>query len=224
MTSEQPQRINILLTHLHMDHLEGLGFFAPLWNPEVDLHIWGPPSPTHSLAERIERYFSPPLFPVQLGDVPSRPVFHDADEEWEIGGARVSACSISHSGPTVGYRIEENGSALAYMPDHEPMLGKDPHAVDPEWLSGHEIAQGADVLVHDSQYTAEEYEERVGWGHSSFEHVVAFGLVSGVTTLVMFHHDPMHTDDMLDKKLAYARELWGGDGPVNAYEGLEIEL
>lgn len=224
---ELPRTVHVFLTHLHMDHLEGLGFFAPLWSGEVDLHIWGPASPTHSLAERIERYLSPPLFPVPLSEVPSRPTFHDAPERGvPIGPAAVTSCAISHSGPTVGYRIEEGGRSLVYMPDHEPMRGRDVRTVEPEWLSGHAIAQGADVLLHDAQYSAEEYPQRVGWGHSSVEHVVAYGRVAGVARLVLFHHDPMHTDDQLEAQLAHARDLWGRNSASLelAYEGMEIEL
>ncbi len=221
------QTIHLFLTHLHLDHLEGLGFFSALWSPEVDLHIWGPPSPIRSLEERIARYLSPPLFPVHLSDIPSRPKFHDApEEEWQIGAARIVAHPISHRGPTVGYRIEENGRSLAYLPDHEPALGVDLRAVGPEWISGYVVAEKADVLLHDAQYTESEYPERVGWGHSSVAHVVTFGQVAEVNQLVLFHHDPLHTDEELDDQLSRARQLWGplGNPPLAAWEGMEFDL
>src|SRR5439155_1496914 len=107
LEEDPPPRIDLLLTHLHLDHLEGLAFFAPLWWPRdrCELHIWGPASPLRSLEERVATYMSPPLFPVHLSDVPSHPLFHDVPEdEWEIGAATVSAQPISHPGPTVGYR------------------------------------------------------------------------------------------------------------------------
>jgi ribonuclease BN (tRNA processing enzyme) len=133
---------------------------------------------------------------------------------------------VSHRGPTVGYRIQENGQAIAYIPDHEPALGVDLRAVEPEWISGHAIAYGVDALLHDAQYTEDEYPQRIGWGHSSTTHVVTFAEVCEVRQLVMFHHDPMHTDDQLEAILARARGMWTGrgDGPVLAYEGMKLEL
>jgi phosphoribosyl 1,2-cyclic phosphodiesterase len=113
-------RIHVLLSHLHVDHLEGLGMFAPIWSPGTDLHIWGPPSPIASLEERIATYFSPPLFPVHLSEVPAMITFHDAAESrWTIGGADLTSSAILHPGPTVGYRIEEAGRVLTYLTDHE---------------------------------------------------------------------------------------------------------
>lgn len=227
LMQELPRTIHVLLTHLHLDHLEGLGFFGPLWSPDVDLHIWGPPSPLRSLERRISQYLSPPLFPIHLQDIPSRPTFHDVpDDDWKIGTTKVSASPVSHRGPTVGYRLEEDGQTLAYIPDHEPALGVDLRSVEPEWISGHAVANGAEVLLHDAQYTEQEYPLRIGWGHSSVAHVVAFAAVSDVRRLVMFHHDPMHSDDQLEVLLERARELYDGRGaePVLAHEGMELDL
>lgn len=222
-----PRRIHLLLTHLHLDHLQGLGFFPPLWNPEVEVHVWGPPSPVHSLEARIEKYLSPPLFPVRLSELSSRVAFHDVPEEpWRIGGARVTAEPVAHQGPTVGYRIEENGHALAYIPDHEPARDADLLSRRPEWISGFRLAHEADVLLHDSQYTEDEYPTRIGWGHSSVAQAVAFARVARAGRLVMFHHDPVHTDADLERHLDRARDLWGeAEGaPALAFEGMEIEL
>jgi len=227
IADEGLKTIHILLSHLHMDHLEGVGFFAPLWQPGVEINFWGPPSPTKSLQERIARYFSPPLFPVHIADVPSRAVFHDAPQEaWKIGDAEVFAAPISHSGPTLGYRISENGRSLAYMPDHEPIRAGDLSRLTPDWISGYEVARDADVLFHDCQYTEDEYPSKVGWGHSSVAHVVDYGKATGVKRLMLFHHDPMHSDEALEQKLARARELWGDSQtpPELAREGSELEL
>jgi phosphoribosyl 1,2-cyclic phosphodiesterase len=224
LRSECPPEIHVLLTHLHLDHLEGLGFFAPLFREDVRIHVWGPASPIQSLRARVRRLLSPPLFPVELSQIPAVE-FHDAPEEpWEIGGARLLAAPVKHPGPTVGYRIEEDGRSLGYIPDHEPALGVDLRTLPPEWISGHPVAEGVDVLLHDSQYTPEEYEERVGWGHSSIRHVVDFALIAKVRRLVLFHHDPLHSDERLERMLAQARDLWG-EGPEDlelAREGGEI--
>ena len=226
---ERDRSIHLFLSHLHLDHLEGLGFFSALWRADVDLHVWGPPSPLRSLEQRIARYLSPPLFPVHLSDIPSHPTFHDVpDGEFTIGSATVRAQAISHRGPTVGFRITEDGRSMAYLPDHEPGLGIDLSDMEPEWISGHAVCEDADILFHDAQYTPEEYAERVGWGHSSVEHVVTFGLVSRVKQLVMFHHDPLHTDAELEALVKTAGRLWGangnGGGPILAYEGMDFEL
>src|SRR5205823_3608760 len=213
------------LTHLHMDHLEGLGFFAPLWLPSVEIHIWGPASPTQSLERRIAGYLSPPFFPVHLREIPSHPIFHDVPSEpWPIGSGEVYADLINHPGPTVGFRIRDADTVAAYMPDHEPALGVDDLATaSPEWVSGAGVAYGVDTLFHDAQYTQEEYDARVGWGHSSIEQAVLFGRLAKVQRFVMYHHDPTHTDDQLDGLLAYARDLWGENGGSleMAHEGID---
>jgi phosphoribosyl 1,2-cyclic phosphodiesterase len=227
VNGEPVKQINLFLTHLHLDHVEGLGFFSAIWDPDVELHLWGPPSSLRSLEDRIGKLMSPPLFPVYLGDVPCRPIFHDVpDEELQIGSARIHTQPVTHRGATVGYRIEENGRSFAYIPDHEPALGVDLENIEPEWVSGFGIAQGADVLFHDSQYTEEEYPTHRAWGHSAVDHTVTFGLMTKVRNLVMFHHDPAHSDDELELHRKRAKELWGGhnDAPILAREGLEIDL
>ena len=218
-----PARIDILLSHLHLDHLEGLGFFLPIWDSENEVHIWGPPSPLRSLEARIARYLSPPLFPIQLGDIPGQLVFHDVPEEpWQIGSARIAAGAVTHPGPTVGYRIEENSASFAYIPDHEPALGSELEELTPDWISGWAVARGVDLLFHDAQYFESEYAERVGWGHSSVADAVTFARRAGVEQLVLFHHDPLHSDDDLAELEARARTLWDSDGsapPSLAREG-----
>ena len=225
LAEEGPEELHLLLTHLHLDHLEGLGFFAPLRRRGNVVHIWGPPSPVRSLAERISRYLSPPLFPVQLSDLDATIHFHDVpDGEWEIAGARLTAGHVIHLGPTVGYRIEHDGWSLAYMPDHEPALGVELIPTQSEWISGYPIAHGADVLLHDAQYTDDEYAARIGWGHSSVDTAVAYAQAAHAGRLVLFHHDPVHGDVQLEHMLGHACDLWrnGGPPPTLASEGMEI--
>ena len=224
---DHPKRIDIFITHLHTDHIEGLRFFDPIWDPSVELNVWGPPSPIRELRSRIAPYFAPPFFPVHLRNIPSHPEFRDTPTRtWRIGSAAVTAQLVKHPGPTVGYRVEENGAALAYLPDHEPALGSDLSTVEAEWISGNALAEGAAVLLHDAQYTQEEYVERVGWGHSSTEDVVTFARRAGSRRLVLFHHDPLHTDEQLERILARANELRAsGDAEVElAREGMTFEL
>ncbi len=224
---DRPDRIDLLLSHQHIDHLEGLPYFSPLWDPGVEIHIWGPSSPVKSLEERIATYLSPPLFPVHLAEVPASLVCHDAPREWELGSLRIASQPISHPGPTLGYRILDGGVALAYLTDHEPALGMDLREVGSDWISGFGVAHGADVLLHDCQYTEQEYAERAGWGHSSTAHVATFAELASVDRLLMFHHDPMHSDDQLESMLERVRELRraGDEGRTDlASEGLRIEL
>jgi phosphoribosyl 1,2-cyclic phosphodiesterase len=224
---EAPTRIDLLLTHLHVDHVEGLGAFEPIWSPGVEIHVWGPPSPVASLSERIATYFSPPLFPVHLSEVPARTVFHDATETaWSVGSATVWSQPIMHAGQTVGYRIQDvDGSVLTYLTDHEPALGSDLLSMPGEWISGFGLAVGADVLIHDCQYTPEEYTARIGFGHSSTEHAAAFAERTGVRRLVMFHHDPLHTDDELDAMRADVLDRWKVEPErcLLAAEGTELQ-
>jgi ribonuclease BN (tRNA processing enzyme) len=220
-----PPRIHILLTHLHLDHVQGLGFFRPLFRPDVEVHIWGPASPVQTLAERIAIYLSPPLFPVRLADIPSRIVFHDEPTGITIGSAHVSASKIAHQGPTLGYRIVENDRVLAYLPDHEPSLGVTLADEPASWISGHAVAQRADVLFHDAQYADDEYPDHVGWGHSSIDHVMCFAAKSEASNVVLFHHDPYHTDEELEVLLDHARKRWYTSGQVVlAREGMTCVL
>lgn len=223
LDGSSPRRIDLLLSHLHLDHLEGLGFFGPLWDPGTELHIWGPSSPIRPLSDRIAQYLAPPLFPVRLAEVPARLVLHDTPEEpWMIGPARVTALPIVHPGPTVGYRIEDEGRTLAYLTDHEPALAADLATMAPGWISGYALAAGADILIHDCQYSEEEYPSRTGFGHSSTQHVATFAGLTGVGRLVLFHHDPNHTDDDLEVLLARVEELWTGGSCELAREGAEL--
>lgn len=195
-------RVDILLTHLHMDHVQGLGFFAPLYRPGFEVHIWGPASATMSLQARLMRYLSPPLFPVHLSELPCNLSFHAVPcGNVAIGEFVVEAGMICHPGPTVGYRIADaNGKVLTYMPDHEPALGNPAFPSLPrDWTSGASLATGADLLIHDSQYSSAEYPRHSGWGHSSLAQTIRYAALCEVDQLVSFHHDPNHTDNDLDR-------------------------
>jgi phosphoribosyl 1,2-cyclic phosphodiesterase len=227
MQMPESAELHILLSHLHLDHLQGLGFFRPLFNPDLDIHIWGPASPVQPLADRIAMYLSPPLFPVSLEDVPARLTFHDAPEEpVVIGSAALRSSKVKHQGPTVGYRIEEGGQTLVYVPDHEPSLGVELRSVPPEWMSGYDIAREADVLLHDAQYRDDEYGAHIGWGHSCLADALHFADKARVRNLVLFHHDPYHTDDELEALLKDAQEIWpqATNGICLAHEGMTITM
>jgi phosphoribosyl 1,2-cyclic phosphodiesterase len=218
--------VHLLLTHLHLDHLEGLRFFAPIWVDGISLDIWGPPSPLLSLRERVSRSFSPPLFPIDMRDIPARVTFHDVPREpWSINGASLSADLVVHPGPTVGFRIETPTSSVAYLPDHEPALaGWAGRSRD--WISGGAVAADVELLLHDAQYFEEEYAGRIGWGHSSVADAVGYTEAVGARRLVLFHHEPTHDDASLERLEARARSLTSGSGqpPELAREGMVFEL
>jgi phosphoribosyl 1,2-cyclic phosphodiesterase len=219
------RRIQLLLTHLHLDHVEGLRFFEPLWDEQVKIDIWGPPSPVVSLRERVARAFSPPLFPIEIADVPARVNFIDVPrEQWVLDGATLRADTIVHPGPTVGYRIETGDGTLAYLPDHEPALTGSISERSRDWISGASLAAGADLLVHDAQFSEEEYSQRVGWGHSSAADAIAYGEAVGAQRIVLFHHDPSHNDVWLDESEQRARLLVPSKGivPTLAREGMAL--
>ncbi len=214
------------MTHLHFDHIQGLGFFKPLFDSAMEVHIWGPASSSKTLRERLGRYFSPPLFPVHFRDLPCKLLLHEIENSlFEIGPFTIRSCYVTHSGPTVGFRIKGNHSVFSYIQDHEPALG--PHGLlkDINWLSGSDIALEADLLVHDGQFTLEEYKYKMGWGHCSMEDAAQFAFQLGVKHLLLSHHDPSHCDLQLTaifkeflKKTTYPCKL------ELAVEGMEIKL
>ena len=219
------RRIDILLSHLHMDHIQGLGFFAPLFRDNIEAHIWGPPSATQDLRSRLARYLSPPLFPVRLRDLHSDVELHNApDEPTRIGAFEVTSDAVIHPGPTVGYRIAGDGATVAYLPDHEPALGVAAFPGPAGWTSGHAIAADVDLLIHDSQYFAAERAERLGWGHTATTEAAAFARQAGARHLACFHHDPAHDDATLDRLVAEVAAAAPGVTVTGAREGASIEL
>jgi phosphoribosyl 1,2-cyclic phosphodiesterase len=222
--------VTILLTHLHMDHIQGLMFFAPAFSAASEITIWGPASPGTSLQERIARYISAPLTPLEVRELPSRLCFREALAlQWTIGCAQIRAQAVNHRGPTLGYRIQDGEQVVCYIPDHEPGLGAPIDALGQEWISGVDLAHGADLLIHDCQYTDREYPAHVGWGHCPLSHALTFADRVAAARVLLFHHDPLHDDDTLDTLGAEARERWvalgGNPGAIDvAAERCTIEL
>jgi phosphoribosyl 1,2-cyclic phosphodiesterase len=201
--------INILLTHLHLDHIQGLMFFPPCFRADCRITIWGPASPEASLEDRIARYISAPLSPVEVRELPCSVDFRDTPaSQWEVGSATIRAEAVTHRGPTLGYRITEGNTSVCYIPDHEPALGTSLAQLEKEWISGFDLARGADLLIHDCQYSDEEYPAHVGWGHSALSDTLMFGSRVEAKRMLLFHHDPLHSDDFLDRLHGQARSGW----------------
>ncbi|MDE3184243.1 MAG: MBL fold metallo-hydrolase [Bacteroidota bacterium] len=194
------KRIDVLLTHLHMDHILGLGFFSPFFDPTMEAHIWGPKIRSESLRSRLSRYLSPPLFPVLLRDLPCKLIFHEiGNTDFEINNFKITSNYVIHQGPTVGFRVAGSNSVFTYIPDHEPALGCGGMIKDPKWISGFNLAFDTDLLYHDGQYTAEEYKNKKGWGHSGIEDALLFASIARVKNLIIAHHDPSHSDEQLSQ-------------------------
>lgn len=206
-----PREIDLLLTHMHLDHVEGLGFFALIFQ-EVTIRIWTPAVEGGPISDRIREYLSPPLFPRRFDELPARIEFAEADGTWPLGSLTVTAAPVCHPGGAVGYRLDEGENSIAFVPDNE--LGLDPDA-------GLSLAAGTDVLLHDAQYTTAEYAARTGWGHSSIADFAALVRQADPRHAVMFHHDPAHDDSMLEAMLAETEQL-AGCSLTLAAEGLAI--
>jgi phosphoribosyl 1,2-cyclic phosphodiesterase len=216
LAGESLHQIDLLLTHLHLDHIEGLGFFALLFDPESTIKIHGPRPTNGSLKEKVAAYLSPPYFPVPFERIDARLIFEEIENDtWDINGLRISSTPVCHPGATLAYRVTEHGKSLAFVPDNEPGL-------EPE--SGLAVAGDADVLLHDSQYTDDEYATRVGWGHTSLSDYGNYLRAAAPGRAVMVHHDPSHSDEQLELMLAAARADTGHPDLVLGHEGLEIEI
>lgn len=220
------KHVNLFLTHLHMDHIQGLPFFAPLRRRGVDIHLWGPASTTLSLNARLQKYLSPPLFPVSMRELSASLHFHELPSHAiEIADLSITAQLIIHPNPTIGYRIECAGAAVTYLPDHEPALGGRTFPQDKSWVSGYTLAEGADLLIHDTQYTEQEYQDRIGFGHSSVTHAFQFAELTNVKHFAPFHHDPTHSDQDLDRIFEAALAHRDSTYAVTpSREGLSLEV
>ena len=197
-------RVDVLLTHLHMDHILGLGFFRPPvpsrsrgahLGPVVDdARRSGAGSPGTS-RRRCSRSCCATCRATCT--CTTSPLGHV-----RVPGLAVDAALVCHPGPTVGYRLDDGDGTVAYLSDHEPALRAADFPGRPEWTSGFDLAHGVDVLIHDAQYWDEEYADHVGWGHSAIGHVLAFAELRAVGHLVLFHHDPGRDDAALDRVAA----------------------
>jgi phosphoribosyl 1,2-cyclic phosphodiesterase len=222
--------VHVMLTHLHLDHIMGLLFFGPLFDPAVHVTVWGPPAADADLRRRLARFLSAPLSPIEIRDLPAHVEFRTVPAEpVRIGSATIEATLVNHRGPTLGYRLTDGDAVLAYIPDHEPALGQNLLGDPVDWISGMTLASGASLLIHDAQYTPDEYAGTMGWGHSMVGDALTFARRCDAERLALFHHDPTHDDACLDAIGAETAEAWrdagGADhGLLVAREGVTLEL
>ena len=212
-----------LVTHIHWDHVQGLPFLVPVDRPGARLDIYGPSQVGESLEHAFNELMRPPYFPVRAADLRGTIAFHDVDDDdMAVGNAKVKVRSVPHCGPTNGYRVEWDGVTVAYLSDHQG--SRDGESIADSVL---ELCDGVDLLIHDAQYTAAEFEEKAHWGHCSVDFAVSVAREAGVKRLALFHHDPSHCDDQVDAMLAGALELAGGSGLDEVFaasEGLTVSF
>jgi phosphoribosyl 1,2-cyclic phosphodiesterase len=213
-----------LVSHLHWDHVQGLPFFMPINRPGARLDVIGPSHDGATLEESFSVFMRPPYFPIAVDDLLGDVTFRDVEHgEIEIGRAEVTIRQVPHVGATNGYRVDWAGGSVAYVSDHQEPCGRPGH-VDDAVL---ELCRGVDLLIHDAQYTPDEFDQRATWGHCTVQYAVEVAKQAGVRQLALFHHDPARHDDHVDELLTEAR-AWGRDAGVPsvfaAFEGLRLTL
>jgi phosphoribosyl 1,2-cyclic phosphodiesterase/CheY-like chemotaxis protein len=202
-------RGHILISHTHWDHIQGIPFFAPLFVPGNEWDIYGPKGLGQSLREALAGQMQYAYFPVPLDQCGAKIRYHDLIEgTFDIDDIKVSTHYLNHPALTLGYRLEADGVALVYACDHEPhsrVLATGHGEITGEDLRHAEFVNRADLLIHDAQYTAEEYPAKVGWGHSSVEYAVKLGQFAQVKRVALTHHDPLRDDDAIDRLVTNVR-------------------
>jgi CheY-like chemotaxis protein len=210
------KRIHLFITHTHWDHIQGFPFFAPAYMPGFEITVWGAELFGKDLRSVFRGQLDRDYFPVQMEDMNSNLEFrHLPPPPITVGDAKISWEYSQHPGATVGYKIEVNGLRVAWVPDNEFLQGYigDPrelsrdHALVTPYRKMIQFLSDVDVLIHEAQYTAEEYRSKIGWGHSSLVNACLLVKFAGVKRWIVTHHDPAHDDDFLEKKLAITRRV-----------------
>ena len=213
----RPMNAHVFLSHFHWDHIQGIPFFTPLYNSRENYFFFHSSSRSRSLQRAIEEQMSDPYFPVDMSEMAAHRNFYDIEEDRiAFDDCVVQSMWLNHPQGCLGFRIEAGDKVLVYATDNEPG-----HPVFDKNVR--QLAEGADVLIYDAQYLPEEYTAaKKGWGHSHWREAVNIVLESGAKELILFHHDPDHTDGMIDKLVANAREYY--PKVRAASEGMEILL
>lgn len=222
-----PYRADVLLTHLHWDHVIGLPFFAPVSWPDARVVVHGPRQDEGPLRRVFAGVMRPPYFPITPADLSGEVGFVDlGDDEFGCDGIKVTSRWVRHTDPALGFRVELEGISVTDISDHGPgCVPDDPPDYVPDAVL--ELCDGVDVLIHDAQHTAAEFAAKPHFGHSSIDYALHVADEAAVKRLVLFHHCPSHGDDEVDRILRDAQDAAAGRGGfdvVAAYEGLRLEL
>ncbi len=224
LLKETPIKGVFLFSHYHWDHIQGFPFFSPAYIKENEFQLFGGKGLSYSLQKSLYGQMDHPNFPIELKDMGSRMVFHEFLEGEEIrkGKVRISNTSVNHPSSSLAYRIDHENKSFVYSSDTEHLSD----GIDQKLLR---LANGADVIVYDAQYTSEEYEgtynwggPRKGWGHSTMIEGVRLAKAAGVKKLVLSHHDPSRDDKAIARIEKEAQTLFPNS--IAAYEGLEINI
>jgi phosphoribosyl 1,2-cyclic phosphodiesterase/DNA-binding response OmpR family regulator len=232
ISTGRANRGHLLISHTHWDHIQGIPFFAPLFMAENTWDVYGPGGLSQGLRGTLAGQMEHTYFPIGLDQFAATIRYHDLVEgTFSIDDLRVVARYLNHPALTLGYRFEAEGASLVYSCDHEPhSLGS---ASGDSPLNGADqrhadFLADADLVIHDAQYTADDFPAKAGWGHSPVEYVVRLCREAGVRKLVLTHHDPLREDDALDRILEGVRRDLQKDGSklevIAAYEGLTLEV
>jgi diguanylate cyclase (GGDEF)-like protein len=225
-----PHRIHLLIGHTHWDHIQGFPFFTPAFLPGTELNIYGSATFQRSLENSLSGQMQYSYFPVKLDDLASRIHYTELEEGFfRIGEVLVETQYLNHTAPTIAYRITSDGATVAYITDHEPFSNSPGPALTHPGDQRHiQFLRNADLVIHDAQYTNEEYRTKVGWGHSPADYATDVAMAAGAAKLALFHHDPIHDDDAVKQIEETQRERAAAAGSsldvFAAAEGMEIQV
>jgi phosphoribosyl 1,2-cyclic phosphodiesterase/CheY-like chemotaxis protein len=227
---ERPLSLHLFISHTHWDHIQGFPFFNPAFLPDTELHLYAPGGFQESLEEALAGQMRYAYFPVKLADLRSRIYYAELEEGLlKVGNVRVETQYLNHTASTLAYRLSSDGTTIAYVTDHEPFGNPTDRSLHHPGDQRHiEFLKGADLIIHDAQYTPDEYCGKIGWGHSTAEYATDVALVAGAARLALFHHDPSHDDRTVKRIENGARHrVAAQDGTLEVFaaaEGLEWQV